>query len=66
MMRRVGWAVFGALAGGVAAAVLGIAAGEAFNISQAEGAYAMGIFFFWTPLTAILGAITGAVLSRRR
>ena len=65
-MRRLGRALLGAILGGAGAIALCTAAAYAFDISQAEGAYAMQVAFFWTPLGVILGAITGAVLPRRR
>lgn len=66
MGRRLLWGVIGAL-GGVALAVgLAVAAAIIFDITQAEGAYAMGVAFFWTPLGALAGAIAGAVFAPRR
>lgn len=56
----------GLVAGAVAAVALSVAAAFIFNISQMEGAYAMGVAFFWTPLGAILGGIVGTVLALRR
>ena len=35
-------------------------------ISQAEGAYAMGVAFFWIPAGAILGALAGLFLRLTR
>jgi hypothetical protein len=64
-MRRLGFAGLGLLAGGLAAFLVGIALPEVVGIPQAEGAYMMGVMFFWVPLTAIAGAIVGAVLGRR-
>jgi hypothetical protein len=65
-MRRLGWAFLGAIAGGAGAIALCVAAAYAFDITQAEGAYAMQVAFFWTPLGVILGAIAGAILPRGR
>ncbi|GGE21630.1 hypothetical protein SAMN05421774_106173 [Gemmobacter megaterium] len=66
----VGGAVLGGvlgLAGGAAAVfTLGLVAAEVFSISQAEGAYAMGLAFFWTPLGALAGVVAGAVIGARR
>jgi hypothetical protein len=64
-MRRLGFAGLGLFAGGLAAFLVGIALPEVVGIPQAEGAYMMGVMFFWVPLTAIAGAIVGAVLGRR-
>ena len=55
------WAVLGFFGGGVLAFAIGMALPMIFRISQAEGAYAMGVAFFWTPLGAVLGAILAAV-----
>jgi hypothetical protein len=65
-MRRFGFAVLGLLAGGALAFVVGIALPEVAAISQAEGAYMMGVMFFWVPLAAIFGAIMGAILGGKR
>lgn len=59
-------AVAGALAGGGAVFALGLAAAEVLAISQAEGAYAMGLVFVWVPAGALMGAVAGAVLAARR
>ena len=58
-----------ALAGFVIGAVLGaavtlaicLAAAEIFSISQMEGAYAMGVVFFYMPAGALIGGIIGAI-----
>lgn len=65
-MRGLGFALAGMVAGGVLAVVLAVAAAMIADISQAEGAYAMGVAFFWVPLGAVLGLILGIVLARRR
>lgn len=65
-MRRLGRALLGAILGGAGAIALCVAAAWAFDITQAEGAYAMQVAFFWTPLGIVAGAITGALLPRRR
>jgi MFS family permease len=65
-MRGLGWALGGLVLGGAAALALSILAAWLGGISQAEGAYAMGVAFFWVPLGAVLGAISGVVLSRRK
>ena len=64
-MRRLGWTLGGLLlVAGVVFAV-GMTLPSIITISQAEGAYAMGVAFFWTPLGALAGAVLGYVLSRR-
>ena len=65
-MRRFGCALLGLLVGGGAAFLAGIALPQVASISQAEGAYMMGIMFFWVPLAAVVGAILGAVMGGRR
>ena len=56
----------GFLAGGAVALGLCVAAAYAFEISQFEGAYAMGVAFFWIPLGGIIGGVLGAVWLLRR
>jgi hypothetical protein len=65
-MRRLGFAVLGLLMGGLLAFLIGIGLPEVAAISQAEGAYMMGVMFFWVPLAALAGAALGAVLGGRR
>jgi hypothetical protein len=60
--RGVLGAVLGAVAGGLATVFGGIAAGEVFRISQAEGAYMMQVAFVFTPLGILAGGILGAAL----
>ena len=60
-MRVVLWGLAGFLAGGLLTGVIGFALPEVMPISQAEGAYAMGVAFFWVPLGAVIGAIAGVV-----
>lgn len=64
--RAVLGAVAGLVVGGVATFVIGLGAAEVFGISQAEGAYAMGLIFFWVPVGALVGLIAGAILGARR
>jgi hypothetical protein len=35
------------------------------GVSQAEGAAAMGVIFFWVPVGTVLGGIIGAVIGHR-
>jgi len=65
-MTRLRFAMLGLFSGGALAFLVGIALPEVTAISQAEGAYMMGIMFFWVPLAALVGAILGAVLGGRR
>ena len=65
-MGRFGWAVMGFLIGGAVVFAIGMALPPVIRISQAEGAYAMGVAFVWTPLGAIVGAVIGAVRGGRR
>lgn len=65
-MRRFGWGVLGFLAGGGAVFAAGMALPSVISISQAEGAYAMGVAFVWTPLGAVISAVLGVILSGRR
>ena len=70
-MRKVGRGILGFFAGFVAGAAITlaacIAAAYLFDISQFEGAYAMGVFFGWMPLGGVVGGIAGAIwaVSRR-
>ena len=59
-----GWAVAGFFGGGIAVFAIGMALPSVMKIRQAEGAYAMGVAFFWTPLGAVLGAVIGGVLAK--
>ncbi len=65
-MRRFGFAMLGLLGGGVVAFLVGLALPQVASISQAEGAYMMGVMFFWVPLAAVAGAILGAVIGGKR
>lgn len=64
-MRGLGFALAGLVLGGAAAVALAVLVAMVADISQAEGAYAMGVAFFWVPLGAVLGLIAGIVLARR-
>ena len=63
-MRAFLWMLGGFLLGGLSAGVIGFSLPEVISISQAEGAYAMGVAFFWVPLGAVVGAVAGLVLRR--
>lgn len=64
-MRKLGRGVLGFLGGFLVASAIAlglcVAAAYAFNITRAEGAYAMGVAFFWMPLGGVIGGIVGAV-----
>jgi hypothetical protein len=61
-MRVVLWCLGGFLAGAALAFGTGLLVLTLGNVSQAEGAAAMGVMFFYTPAGAILGAVVGLVL----
>lgn len=65
-MRKVGWTLLGFVLGGGVVFATGMALPSVVSISQAEGAYAMGVAFVWTPLGAVTGAVLGFVLAGRR
>lgn len=62
--------VLGFLAGFLAGAALTLAICAAvawlFDIPQTEGAYAMGVAFFWMPAGSILGGLSGAIAGYMR
>lgn len=60
------WGLAGLICGALATFFGGVAIGEIANISQAEGAYAMGLAFFWAPLGGLIGAGIGLWLALRR
>ena len=64
-MRRVLWGVAGMAIGALGAFGIGIGLPMLMPISQAEGAYMMGVAFFWVPLAAVAGAVIGAVFGGR-
>lgn|GEM_PF-1663948 len=65
-MRRVGYALGGAVLGAAVAIALAVAIAVIADVSQAEGAYAMGVAFFWAPLGAVLGLLGGILMGRSR
>lgn len=65
-MRVLGFALAGMVLGGAVAVALAVAVAMMADISQAEGAYAMSVAFFWVPLGAVLGLALGIVFARRR
>jgi hypothetical protein len=60
VLKMLGGFILGAVAGAAIALALSIAAAEIFNISQFEGAYAMGVVSFHMPFGALVGGIIGA------
>ena len=64
-MKRLVRGMVGAAIGGVLTLGAGLLAAEVFSISQAEGAYAMGLVFFWVPLGAVAGLMVGILLPPR-
>lgn len=65
-MRRLVGAVAGFVVGGAAVLMIGLALPKVVTISQMEGAYAMGLVFFWVPLGAVVGAVAGLIIAGRR
>lgn len=65
-MRWLVGLVGGAMLGGALALGIGTALPEIITVSQREGAYAMGVVFFWIPLGLVAGAIAGLVWAARR
>lgn len=63
-MRRLIWGVGGLILGGGLVFAIGMGLPSVLPISQAEGGYAMGVAFFWTPLGAVLGALIGALAGK--
>lgn len=59
------WALIGFFGGGALVFAIGMALPMVIRISQAEGAYAMGVAFLWTPLGAIIGAVLAGLLLGR-
>ena len=65
-MRRLVGAVAGFVVGGAAVLMIGLALPKVVAINQMEGAYAMGLVFFWVPLGAVVGAVAGLIIAGRR
>jgi len=53
--------IMGAVCGAVLALGLSVFAAWLFNISQMEGAYAMGVVFFYMPAGALIGGLAGVI-----
>lgn len=65
-MRRFLWGLAGLIGGYVVTLLVVFTLGDLMGVSQAEGAFAMGVAFFWAPLGAVVFAVLGAVLAGRR
>jgi hypothetical protein len=62
-MRVLIWGLAGLVLGaGLLVLVAGVIVPSLWPVSQAEGAYAMGVIFFMAPAGAVLGAILGGLL----
>ena len=61
VLRMLAGFIIGAVCGAALALGLCLAAAEIFSISQMEGAYAMGVVFFYMPAGALVGGIIGAI-----
>ena len=61
MGRIIAWGAAGLIIGPVITLALATAAVPIFNISQMEGAYAMGVVFTLMPIGAVLGAVAGVI-----
>lgn len=69
MMRFILWVLCGLIVGPIITLLLAMIAIPIFDISQMEGAYAMGVVFTLMPIGAVVGAVAGgiyAVLRRRK
>ena len=65
-MRRLLWGLAGLVGGYIVTLVVVFTAGDLMGVSQAEGAFAMGVAFFWAPLGAVAFGILGALWGGRR
>lgn len=62
MIRILSGVVAGGLACGIGTIVAALTLGELLGVSQAEGAFAMGVVFTLGPLAALGGAVLGGLL----
>lgn len=70
-MRRLGRMVLGFVAGaivvGLGSGIAVFTIGDLMGVSQAEGAFAMGVAFTLVPLAGLVGGVIGAIwLGRKR
>lgn len=59
MARVTIFGLLGLIIGAAVAIALAVAAAYVFGITQAEGAYAMQVVFFYTPVGAVIGLALG-------
>lgn len=64
-MRVIAGIVLGFILGWVATSAALLAYGEVAQVSQAEGAFAMGAVFLIGPVGGVAGAVLGGVLGAR-
>ena len=61
------WALAGFVLGAaLVVLVAGVIVPAVWTVSQAEGAYAMGVIFGWMPIGGILGGVIGSILAVAR
>lgn len=66
-MKVVLWSLAGLVAGAaLVILVAGVIVPAVWTVSQAEGAYAMGVVFFMAPAGALLGAVIGLIIGLAR
>lgn len=66
-MKVVLWALAGLVAGAaLVILVAGVIVPAVWTVSQAEGAYAMGVIFFMAPAGALIGAVVGLIIGLAR
>lgn len=66
-MKVVLWALAGLVAGAaLVILVAGVIVPSVWTVSQAEGAYAMGVIFFMAPAGALVGAVIGLIIGLAR
>lgn len=65
-MKLLLWAILGLVVGVVTTFGIGLALPMILPISQAEGAYAMGLMFYWLPLGGVFGAVCGLIFGLTR
>lgn len=66
-MKVVLWSLAGLVAGAaLVILVAGVIVPSVWTVSQAEGAYAMGVIFFMAPAGALIGAVIGLIIGLAR
>ncbi|MFZ1727156.1 MAG: hypothetical protein WBO29_10700 [Albidovulum sp.] len=66
MGRMLAWTFGCAFAAAALTLLAGITLPELTPISQSEGAYMMGVIFFFTPAAFVIGAVIGILVGRAR